>query len=74
MSSEQGPIGPVQRRNLAAIANLITHVAEQDFMGLHDHFVRTPLNQFIQAEGPAFRNWVLDGESSWLLCCNAPHR
>lgn len=64
MTSDHGPIGPVQRRNLAAIANLITHVAEQDFMGLHDHFVRTPLNQFIQAEGPAFKDWVLDSQLS----------
>jgi Ras GTPase-activating-like protein IQGAP2/3 len=64
MMSEVTTIGPVQRRNLAAIANLITHVAEQDHMGLHDHFVRTPLKQFIQSEGPAFKDWVLDGESS----------
>jgi Ras GTPase-activating-like protein IQGAP2/3 len=63
MSSENVTIGPVQRRNLAAIANLITHVAEQDFVSTNDHFVRTPLREYIKAEGPNFRDWVLDGRS-----------
>lgn len=58
------------RRNLAAIAKLITHVAEQDFEGTHDHFVRTPLREYIKAEGPAFTDWVLDGKLENVLCCH----
>ncbi|ORX39865.1 hypothetical protein BD324DRAFT_576164 [Kockovaella imperatae] len=53
-------IGAQERRNLAAIANLITHVAAQDFTSSKDHFVRTPLQEFIRSEGISFRDWVLD--------------
>jgi Ras GTPase-activating-like protein IQGAP2/3 len=52
----------VQRKNLAAIANLIVHVATQDFSSNNDWFVRTPLQEYIRSDGLAFRDWVMDGE------------
>lgn len=57
----QQAIGAVERRNLAAIANLITHVAAQDLSNSpRDWFIRTPLQEFIRAEGAIFRDWILD--------------
>jgi len=53
----------MQRRNLAAIVNLVIHVAEQDFVSSDDHFVRTPLKEYIWSESATFRDWVLDGQS-----------
>jgi hypothetical protein len=62
MIPESGPIGPVQRRNLASIANLITHVASPEAPSDQDHFVRTPLGEFIRVEQTHFQDWVLDSE------------
>jgi Ras GTPase-activating-like protein IQGAP2/3 len=57
------PIGPVERRNLAAVANLLTHVAAQeDPNSLKDRFVRVPLQEYIKSEGPIFRDWIMDGK------------
>jgi Ras GTPase-activating-like protein IQGAP2/3 len=57
------PIGQVERRNLAAVANLLTHVAAQDDpSSLKDRFVRVPLQEYIKSEGPIFRDWIMDGE------------
>jgi len=55
-------IGPSERRNLSAIASLVTHVAAQDFTdNTKDWFVRTPLQQFLRSEGKPFSEWILDG-------------
>jgi hypothetical protein len=27
-----------------------------------DHFVRTPLKEYIRVEGAAFKDWILEGE------------
>ena len=59
------PIGQVERRNLAAVANLLTHVAAQeDPSSLKDRFVRVPLQEYIKSEGPIFRDWIMDGRST----------
>ena len=56
------PIGQMERRNLAAVANLLTHVAAQeDPSSLKDRFVRVPLQEYIKSEGPVFRDWIMDG-------------
>ena len=61
IQSESGPIGPLQRRNLNCIANLINHVAAQDFTSTNvDHFVRTPLREYIRSEGAMFHDWIMD--------------
>ena len=59
----------MERRNLAAIANLITHVATQDFTSTKDHFVRTPLQEFIRSEGVPFREWILDRVFVYICLC-----
>jgi Ras GTPase-activating-like protein IQGAP2/3 len=65
------PIGQVERRNLAAVANLLTHVAAQDDpSSLKDRFVRVPLQEYIKSEGPIFRDWIMDGELNTSLDCN----
>jgi Ras GTPase-activating-like protein IQGAP2/3 len=62
------PIGQVERRNLAAVANLLTHVAAQeDPSSLKDRFVRVPLQEYIKSEGPIFRDWIMDGMSRLFL-------
>ena len=62
------PIGQVERRNLAAVANLLTHVAAQDDpSSLKDRFVRVPLQEYIKSEGPIFRDWIMDGELNTFL-------
>jgi Ras GTPase-activating-like protein IQGAP2/3 len=58
----------MQRRNLAAIANLITHVATQDFISVQDWFVRTPLQEYIRSDGIPFRDWVMEGVFYYLIC------
>ena len=55
-------VGAVERRNLAALASLVSHVCTQDFVSMTDHFVRTPLKEYIRAEGQPFRDWIMDGE------------
>jgi Ras GTPase-activating-like protein IQGAP2/3 len=55
-------IGSMERRNLAAIASLITHVATQDFDAVNDRFVTVPLQEYIKSDGVAFRDWVMEGE------------
>lgn len=58
------PIGPMERRNLAAVANLLTHVAAQeDPNSLNDRFVRVPLQEYIKSEGPILKDWIMDGRS-----------
>ena len=59
---EPGSMEAMRRRNLAAISNLVVHVAEQDFTSNNDHFVRTPLKEYIWSESAPFRDWVLDGQ------------
>ncbi|KAK4688659.1 Ras GTPase-activating-like protein IQGAP2/3, partial [Tremellales sp. Uapishka_1] len=55
------PVGAVERRNLATIANLITHVAAQDFSNSpKDRLVRVPLSEYIRSEGVPFSGWIID--------------
>ncbi|WVW83094.1 hypothetical protein I302_105112 [Kwoniella bestiolae CBS 10118] len=54
-------VGPQERRNLAEIANLISHVAGQQYTDTPDQrLVRTPLEAFISASAMPFREWILD--------------
>ncbi|WWC90034.1 uncharacterized protein L201_004964 [Kwoniella dendrophila CBS 6074] len=54
-------VGPQERRNLAEIANLATHVAGQQYTDTPDQrLVRTPLDAFINASAMPFREWILD--------------
>lgn len=55
------PIGPKERKNLAAIAHLIGCIASPDVAPTQDRFVRVPLAEYIQKESAPFRDWVLDG-------------
>jgi len=65
-------VGPVERRNLAIIANLISHVAAQEMANtVKDWFVRTPLQEYIRSDGALFRDFVLDGEYSFDLAVPA---
>lgn len=65
------PIGQVERRNLAAVANLLTHVAAQDDpSSLKDRFVRVPLQEYIKSEGPIFRDWIMDGKLNLAELCH----
>jgi Ras GTPase-activating-like protein IQGAP2/3 len=53
----------MERRNLAAVANLLTHVAAQeDPNSLNDRFVRVPLQEYIKSEGPILKDWIMDGK------------
>ncbi|KAK8869822.1 hypothetical protein IAR55_000390 [Kwoniella newhampshirensis] len=54
-------VGAVERRNLAEIANLITHVAGQEYTNTPDQrLIRTPLEAFISSAAMPFREWILD--------------
>ncbi|WWC69466.1 uncharacterized protein I206_103406 [Kwoniella pini CBS 10737] len=54
-------VGPQERRNLAEIANLVTHVAGQQYTDTPEQrLVRTPLEAFISASAMPFREWILD--------------
>ncbi|KAL7423921.1 iqgap-related protein [Cryptotrichosporon argae] len=54
-------VDPMQRRNLAAIAGLLDHVANQDYEPAGaDRLVRVPLFDYIKAEGKIFGDWILD--------------
>ncbi|WVR05248.1 hypothetical protein IAU60_002260 [Kwoniella sp. DSM 27419] len=54
-------VGPLERRNLAEIANLVTHVAGQQYTNTPDQrLIRTPLEAFIAASAIPFREWILD--------------
>ncbi|RXK36438.1 hypothetical protein M231_06282 [Tremella mesenterica] len=55
------PIGAIERRNLAAIASLVTHVASQDLSSsTKDRFIRVPLQEYIRADGEVFRDWIME--------------
>ena len=71
-SIAQQSIGPVERYNLAAIANLITHVAAQELSNIvKDWFVRTPLMEYIRSDGVHLCDFILDGEQLDYIPCNA---
>ncbi|WVQ98721.1 hypothetical protein IAU59_005852 [Kwoniella sp. CBS 9459] len=54
-------VGPLERRNLAEIANLVSHVAGQQYTNTPEQrLVRTPLEAFISASAWPFREWILD--------------
>ncbi|WVF72140.1 hypothetical protein IAT40_006952 [Kwoniella sp. CBS 6097] len=54
-------VGPLERRNLAEIANLVSHVAGQQYTNTpNQRLVRTPLEAFISASAWPFREWILD--------------
>ncbi|WVQ78096.1 hypothetical protein IAT38_000177 [Cryptococcus sp. DSM 104549] len=54
-------VGAVERRNLSEIANLVTHVAGQEYTNTPDQrLLRTPLEAFIVAEAMPFREYILD--------------
>ncbi|ODO11581.1 hypothetical protein I350_00363 [Cryptococcus amylolentus CBS 6273] len=54
-------VGAVERRNLSELANLLTHVAGQEYTNTPDQrLLRTPLEAFITAMAMPFREWVLD--------------
>ncbi|KAK6902926.1 hypothetical protein I203_108186 [Kwoniella mangroviensis CBS 8507] len=54
-------VAPQERRNLAEIANLVSHVAGQQYTDTPDQrLVRTPLEAFISASAMPFREWILD--------------
>jgi Ras GTPase-activating-like protein IQGAP2/3 len=63
------PIGPNERRNLAALANLVGYIAYPDAEAADpttkagDRFVRVPLQEYIRTESATFRDWVMDGMS-----------
>jgi Ras GTPase-activating-like protein IQGAP2/3 len=57
--------GPTERKNLAAVANLITCIASPELAGLagaKDRFVRVPLKEYIMKESMPFRDWIIEGE------------
>ncbi|OCF36552.1 IQ domain-containing GTPase activating protein [Kwoniella heveanensis BCC8398] len=54
-------VGPLERRNLAEIANLVSHIAGQQYTNTPEQrLVRTPLEAFISASAWPFREWILD--------------
>ncbi|WWD15905.1 hypothetical protein CI109_100329 [Kwoniella shandongensis] len=54
-------VGAIERRNLAEIANLITHIAGQEYTNTPDQrLIRTPLEAFINTAAMPFREWILD--------------
>lgn len=63
------PLGPAERRNLAAIANLVTIIATPTPPAGNmaatgaDRFVRMPLQEYIARESVQFRDWLMDRKS-----------
>jgi len=55
-------VGPVERRNLATIANLITHLAAPSFEVVTNFFVQKPLQEYIRSDGVLFKDFILDGQ------------
>lgn len=54
-------VNPVQRRNLQQIANLLQHIATQDFSrNDRDRLVRVPLYEYISSAGQRVGDWILD--------------
>ncbi|TXT04877.1 hypothetical protein VHUM_03960 [Vanrija humicola] len=54
-------VNPVQRRNLQQIANLLQHIATQDFSrNDRDRLVRVPLYEYISAAGQRLGDWIFD--------------
>ena len=60
------PLGPAERRNLAAIANLVGIIAAPSppegnlAASGAERFVRMPLQEYIARETVHFRDWLMD--------------
>lgn len=60
------PLGPAERRNLAAIANLVGIIATPTPPSGNmaatgaERFVRMPLQEYIARESVQFKDWIMD--------------